>query len=416
MNSPKSASAPAEPLNDTWWFAEESGGYPPSDAPILAPYDKTRPGFEWIRAGVCEDGLVGEHFKDVGDGFFEVCLWDIWRWAKGEKKGKPLPDPAETDPKKQAINAMQAALGELSDEDRLIRIQSACLVRCHYTFPRNIDIVIDGIASGRVNLDTRISCEPPWNNSLLPLLRHRRQDSARESDGYPGRWSLVRAYMTILDGYLGDGSLDSLREILPDHTELAEALYRRLGAPTPKKRAQVTRLHNALTLWAFRRGPGPEAHNSCLQIDEALAGVAKGDSDSDDEFGKLIKKLHQGLCHQFFFRRVDHLIAYIGKGRRCELPDAGEGRQFVTETLVSYIHALGSWLSGRSVEDTARIWPPCEQTAEQVFTKLGEPSPRKRWLAACLWKNLQEIQSWAGRGAFDEDPERFAVSKDALTA
>ncbi len=286
-----------------------------SDAPIFAPYEKTRPGFELVRAEVCEEGLPGEDFEDVGGGYFEVCEWDIWHWAVGEKNGTPKPDPAETDPEKQAINAMQRAIGELSEDDRMIRIQSACLNRCYITFPRNIDLVIEGIAAGKPNISEHISCEPPWNHSLLPLLRHRRKHTGGSDDRSHERRPLVRAYMTILDSYLAGASLDDLQEQLPTYAELARTSYHRLGSATGLKRLQVTRLRNALTLHAFPTQQWREAFEYVQRIDGVLSEVVHAEVDAeDDEFAGLIEKLHNGLCHQFFFRRIDHLIARCANG------------------------------------------------------------------------------------------------------
>ncbi|MFC1525613.1 hypothetical protein ACFL6X_02260 [Candidatus Latescibacterota bacterium] len=380
----------------------------------MAPYEKARPGFELIRTDVCEEGLLGEDFRDAGEGYFEVCVWDIWHWAKGEKKGRPLPDPAQEDRDKRAIDAMQVALGTLSEEDRLIRIQSACLTRCYCTYPGNIDLVLDGIARGRPNVSQHISCEPPWSHSLLPLLRRRYGHRGGRDDQSHERRSLVRAYATTLDAYLVGGSLADLQEVLPDHAELAVTTYARLGDPTLDKLLQVTRLRNALTLWSFAGGSHPHGFKHATRVDEILANAVGPQPPEDGELTKLIAKLHNGLCHQFFFRRLDHLIAHVGADKRCDLPGAGQGREFVIGTLVNYVHSLGSWLADRTIDQGVKIWPPSEETLRAVFRTLGERSPRKRWLVSCLWKNLQEIQAWAGRGALDEEPERFVLPEAAL--
>ena len=395
--------------------SERQRDVPPDNVSILAPYAKTRPGYEWVRADVCEDGLVGGDFRDAGEGYFEVCLWEIWHWAAGEKRGNPRPDPAQIDAEKQAINDMQRALGEPSEEDRLIRIQSACLNRCYYTYPDNINQVIDGIATGRPNVRAHISCEPPWSHSLLPLLRRRYNHRGGGDDHSHERRALVRAYMTVLDSYLVGGPLVELQELLPDHAELAETAYRRLGDPSPVKRLQVTRLRNALTMWSFPPSRHRDAYEYVHRVDVLLADAVQADPDEDDTLTVLIAKLHNGLCHQFFFRRLDHLIAHVGAGRRCELPGAGEGREFVIDTLVNYVHTLGSWLMGRTIDVTIDVWPRCEHTARFLYENLGEASPRKRWLVACLWKNLQEVQSHAGRGPLDEEPDRFAVPLEAFS-
>ena len=294
--------------------------------------------------------------------------------------------------------------------------RAACLTRCYYTYPRNIDLVLDGIATGQPNVSEHISCEPPWSHSLLPLLRHRYGHRGGRDDQSHEHRALVRAYMTVLDAYLVGGSLADLQEVLPDHAELAETTYARLGDPSPAKLLQVTRLRNALTVWSFHGGRHhPHGFKHANRVDKILADAVAADTQEGNELTKLITKLHNGLCHQFFFRRLDHLIAYVGAGQRCDLPGAGQGREFVIGTLVNYVHALGSWLTDWTVDQATSIWPQSEQTLRVVYAKLGEPSSRKRWLVACLWKNLQEIQAWAGRGALDEEPERFRIPETALT-
>lgn len=109
----------AEPLNETWWRDWGASFVPPCDVPILGPYESTHPGFELLVAEACEPELCGGDFRDVGNGPFEVCLWDIWldignRWASNT-------DPAGEDADKRRINAMQVALGRLSDDDRYVR-------------------------------------------------------------------------------------------------------------------------------------------------------------------------------------------------------------------------------------------------------------------------------------------------------
>jgi len=407
-----------QPLTDAWWELGLPKVSPPTDAPIFAPYEKTRPGFELINAALCEPGLAGEDFKDAGDGFFEVCLWDIWHWAEGEAKGKPKPDPAEEDPEKEKINDMQQALGELSDDDRLVRVQTACLVRCHFTYPRNIDVVLEGIASGVPNIDEYVSCEPPWCSSLLPLLRALRGHPLADNhtDHRDSRFPVVRAYMTILDAYVAGARLDYLQQELPEHADAADMIFRRLGPPTELKLRQVARLRNAMNRWAFQtvRFRATRDQLDAIEADLAAAEAAVR-GDTDDVLDPLLKKLHgHGLCHQGFFRRIEHLVSHIGAGGPVKLAGSGEGRKFTIDNLVNYVHTLGSWLAERSIEEAVGIWPDCQERATQIYETLDEPTPRKRWLVACLWKNLQDIQAFAGRGALDSEPERFALPEDAL--
>jgi hypothetical protein len=130
------------PLDEAWWERGEPEAAPPDHVPILAPYQKTRPGFELLPTAGCPG--CDFFFKEVGDGLVEVCLWNIWEQKE---------DPADSDEDKRKINKMQHALGALTDDDRYLRLQIACLQRCYWEFPSNVDLVLGGIASGEVDLD-----------------------------------------------------------------------------------------------------------------------------------------------------------------------------------------------------------------------------------------------------------------------
>jgi hypothetical protein len=153
-------------LDDVWWVRKED--FPPDDLPILAPYERTRSGFELIAAEMLKNSPDSAEFPVDEDGYQRICLWNVFEKEK---------DPAITDEEKQRINEMQQALEKVSDNDRYIRVQIACYDRCYWTFPRNVDLIINGIAEERPNLSMCVGCEPPWNHGILPLLRKRRGHS-----------------------------------------------------------------------------------------------------------------------------------------------------------------------------------------------------------------------------------------------
>lgn len=411
-----------QPLNEAWWLQQTARDFPPDDAPILAPYEKTRPGFELIVAKTLQ-GLQGVDCFPVGeDGYQRICLWNIWN-----QKG----DPAEADVEKQWINDMQRALGELSDDERFVRIQIACFERCFWTFPENVELILDGIGKGRVNLDAGVGCEPPWMHGILPLLRGRRGHSAgpqsnrcqTAATGYDSlhvpRQMLTRAYATILSWWSMQGDLECLKTSLPDNTDLAEKLYRYLGPPTVLKCLYVQKLCLNLD---FSGVPSTASHAERWQtLSELIAPVNEAIharlGNEEDVVGKLIDHNNENnLCHHAFFRHLDLIIAAIGAGKRVALPGSGQERKRIHEAVTNFVHALGSWLAGRTPQEAASIWPAGEETARRVYELLGDVTPRKRWLVACLWKKLQENQARHGRGALDEEPERFAIPAEALTA
>ncbi len=64
----------------------------------------------------------------------------------------------------------------------------------------------------------------------------------------------------------------------------------------------------------------------------------------------------------------------------------------------------------------AVIWAD-QRSREQVgrvYRDLGEPTPRKRWLVASLWKHLAQALSEFGQDALDRKPNGFGIPAEAL--
>ena len=409
----------AKPLNEAWWIGDDIRDFPPDDAPLLAPYSRTRPGFELGVAATSPSEAA--FFKDAGDGYFQIRLWNIWQKEN---------DPADYDKEKQKINGMQRALSKLSDDDRYIRLQIACLARCFWTFPANVDLILDGIASGSVNPDSGVSCEPPWtgwrevllhrrnpfagkDKPVVAWLHHQQGCDPREDS----RQELLRAYMTILTWWSAEAHPDYLKATLPEHADLAEIIYRRLGKPTKLKWLYVQKLCWHLIFWAIPRLPLDgqwDRKNEFAEVyNNAIQKELRGE---EDTISRLIAcNDENGSCHHAFIRHIDHQIAHIGAGKPLVLPGASEERRRIHGGITNYVHVLGSWLSRRTVEQTVRIWSPCENTARCIYRRLGKTTMRKRWLVACLWKKLREDRTHGGRGALDEQRERFAIPLDVLS-
>lgn len=378
-----------------------------TNAPIFAPYEKTQPGYELVNAAVCEPGLLGGMFEDAGEGYFRVPLWNIW-----DRKS----DPATSDSQRQRINQMQHALGLLSEDTRLIRIQIACLVRCYFTFPGNVDLILKGIADGKPNLDAHLSCEPPWNNSLLPLLHRRRKQAALDTALLETRRALVRAYIAILSGWAGENDLVDLERVVPEYVDLAQRLYLQLGAHSTLKQLYVQKLVWMLGFWAYPARYTPERWERHSKVAKVYSEMIQRElNGAQDVISMSIDRNDDnGSCHHSFFRHIDHQIDLIGGETGGHLPGAGDERQRIHGAVTNYVHVLGSWLARRSVADAIAIWPMCEKVACLVYQMLDQPTPVKRWLVACLWMKLQEQAQWYGRGALDEQPERFAIPPEAL--
>lgn len=201
------------------------------------------------------------------------------------------------------------------------------------------------------------------------------------------------------------------------HPDLAETIYRRLGPPTTLKRQYVEKVRASMAWQAFPYQvrqkdwfPPSQGFEDLMEVYDAAIRRELGDK--EDMIGRMVGI--KNLCHHAYFRHIDHQIANIGVGQIVQLPGAGEERKRIHSAFTNYVHVLGSWLAKRTVEETVMFWPPCEEIARRVFDVLGDATPCKRWLVACLWKKLRENQAEHGRGALDEEPERFAIPPDAL--
>ena len=412
------SSSQTEPLKAVWWQTDARPcEVPAKDESLLGPYDPKRPGYELVRLGY-ELVRLGSDSAEAGGEFAWVCLWNVLHKTD---------DPALSDEEKRRINAMQSALGPVSDEDRYIRLQIACLERCYWTFPRNVDLILDGIVSGKVNLDGGVSCLPPWSG-MLDTLRMRR--------GHPrGKWKirlhhqqdcdlpedprqeLLQAYITVLNCWCVEAQPNSLKERLPDRDQLIDTIYRRLGPPTTLKWLFLRKLILNLAFWTSasltdeddRRKRVAESEDV---IDKAILGKLGG---AEDTITPLIQQNNNyGTCHHSFLRHVDHQIAAIGAGGPVQLPGSGEERKRIYATITDYVHVLGSWLAKREQDEAVRIWPSCEEIARRVYRELGEPTPRKRWLVASLWKHLRTALGAFGQDALDKGPNRFGIPAEAL--
>lgn len=394
------------PLEEVRWVSDDAD-LPADDAPILAPYASTDPGYELLVSGACESVSDRGCFEDGGEGYVRFGLRDT---------GKRGADRAGLDEEVRLIDEMQRDLGVLSDDARYTRIQIACLTRCYFTFPANVDLVLDGIGRGKVNLDARVSCRSPWNDCILPLLRHRRRHPAEGTNVIDSRRALIRAYLTILNCWAAEGDLEYLKWQLLNYVDLGETTYRRLGTPTKLKLLYVRKLCWMLSYWAFEslHRPGrQERHDDVASLYRgSILQELKGE---EDAIGQMVDRSREsGSCHHAFFRHIDHQIAAIGAGRAVRLPGAGKERRRIHIAVTNYVHALGSWLAGRRAEEAEAIWPAGGDTVRRVYELVGEGRPQKRWLVACLWKKLREHHAALGRGALDESPELFAIPIGAL--
>jgi hypothetical protein len=92
-------------------------------------------------------------------------------------------------------------------------------------------------------------------------------------------------------------------------------------------------------------------------------------------------------CHFKFIRRVDILVSSIGCLRwRGNLPAKDgniKGRRQITKIYLSVLEKY--WNSNKSLT----VVDGGQEIEAELFNLLGEPDDFKRWLVACLWKNIK---------------------------
>jgi hypothetical protein len=113
--------------------------------------------------------------------------------------------------------------------------------------------------------------------------------------------------------------------------------------------------------------------------------------------GELTHGLHTlSDCHHSAFRWVERWVHDIG-ALKIGIPErnAGSERTRLAQLLFGYTLGLDRWLAGQSLQflllDLAYFDLGCDPKNEllRVYAHLGpDRTPVKRWLAACLWKNL----------------------------
>jgi hypothetical protein len=381
------------PSAGRWW--EGDIPLPPADTPLLAPYDASRPGYEFLNARACEGGPDVSCFAREGDKLV-VCLWNIWERAK---------DPAESDPEARALNRLQGTLGPLSDGVRYVRLQIACFERCFHTFPGNVDLILRGIAAGRADATQPVSCEPPW--AWFRRILSQTKVASHVDDL---RRDQLRRYLVACQWWLFGGHPDALPAV---SRHVATRVYELLGPPAPLKHLYVSMVVASLLFWTT---PSLLGHAPRWESLKAHLGILEGAIRSElagqpDAISPLIHKHNDGgSCHHAFVRRLEHILAHIGAGRPVEFPDKGSERRRVQDAVTNYVHALGCWLNGVDADRAIAAWPASDETVGRLFRCLGAPTPLKRWLAGCLHKKLRENQARHGRGAIDAEPERFELS------
>lgn len=287
----------------------------------------------------------------------------------------------------QEVQRLERAVGTLSDEllDRRVAADCCCIWR--YDYPDNV-ARIAAIVGGSPHTALRLHFQ------VCPL---RRRD--------------VSAYGDAMRGWLADAAPDDPAVFQPEIQPIVQRVYGYLGARERVKDLLVERtclglaaralncsfwgrneLESVTPLQPFSSEPLTPQRIERLHELERTIRSEMGSQAAD--FLCDVGGAAEPACHFKFTRRIDILISSIGCLRwRGAVPPkdaAVRGRRRLTRV---YLNALeGYWREGRTdaaAGDAAAI-------SDQLTEALGTPTDAKRWLVACLWKNIWNQTEYHG--------------------
>jgi len=285
----------------------------------------------------------------------------------------------------EEINRMEERLGRLSSEQVDVRVAADCCCIWRYDYPQRVHDICS-IIGGRPHTALRLHYQ------ICPKRRQEFID-----------------YAQALKGWLMEKPPDDRSFFQPGAQETTQKVYRFLGRKDSLKNLLVERTYIGLSrrslncsFWGHNLEE-PETslypyHAQQLQDDwpERMAALehsirremGRGAGDFLCEVGGTAEP----ACHFKFIRRVDILVSSIGCMHwRGNLPPKDgkiKGRRQLTKM---YLNVLEKYWNGHSTGDAEEDKEPIEG---DLFGRLGEPTDFKRWLVACLWKNIKDQTSY----------------------
>jgi hypothetical protein len=329
----------------------------------LLDYRHVPPGFEM---------LIGDPEIETGR------VWNLWFNTKLSD------DPEAWDDEIRLANGMQAKLGELAMDHRLIRARMAEFCRVNPLFPQSIDILTREIGACRLSEPVSIGCE---GRGLLKTLGHHVPQGISEK-----RKDMLGKYVRSISKWLEQGKPESLFE---------SKVSGFLGRPTDAKKACAEQLLAAIDPEATSISSLKKlSRRLCIdtQGEATLEGAGRPlncfscDACSEQESGPA--------CGCSYGMLVDAALVCVGASNE-KRSAAGEFSRFIQESILAYSLAVNSWLQGGqampvdSVMTTSYVVGDlAKQLALSVHASLGERNDVKTWLAACLLKTIKDNQRW----------------------
>ena len=209
-------------------------------------------------------------------------------------------------------------------------------------------------------------------------------------------------YAEALKGWLEDISPNNSSHFRPGSEATVNKVYGFLGTKDPLKKMLVERTYIGLSLrflnCSFWGSNNPEKEvnlfpNTAQQLpDNSYQRMLQMETRISKEMGPSARDFlidvggsSEPACHFKFIRRVDILVSSIGclkwRGNLPEKDGNIKGRRKITAL---FLNILEKYLKNDNYDENYE----CE-TEKKVFDLLGKSDEFKRWLVACLWKNIK---------------------------
>lgn len=344
----------------------------------LFPYEYVPAGFEIVidLGNGNEHGYQGDIHPGSKGG-----IWNLWF-----NINYPLTDnPQAWDDEVKAINKKQTTLGNLTNDQRLIRAQMAEFCRVHALFPQSIDMLCEEIGTSRFSIPIKMGCE---GRGLLETLGY--EDSQILDD--QRRQSLAR-YRQILTRWLAQSPEEDIND---------SRIYGFLGEPTDNKISFVEKL---ITTINPVESSIVDIRELCREQSIKTQGETVVNTPvrpfSCFRCNEADEKIPNCPCSYIMF--IDTALICTGTfgeerrlGKKFRLYEL---YSFVQENILAYAAAINSWLSNTSPESIRRpqdgqyvTGVNSLQITQRIHSSLGGKDEAKEWLAACLLKTIKSNQ------------------------
>ncbi len=278
----------------------------------------------------------------------------------------------------EIINQMELKLSPLSPEqmDKRVAADFCCIWR--YDYPERVFEICD-IIGGRQNTALRLHYQ---------VSPQRRQEFIDYADA--------------LKGWLADVSPDDTSYYRKGSEKTVKKVYGFLGSKDPLKDMLVERTYIGLSsrflncsFWGSNNNDKEvslfpnlaqqlpqDSYRRMLELESKIKQEMGGKA---GDFLVDVGGSSEPACHFKFIRRVDILVSSIGcMIWRGNLPDKDKnitGRRQITGLYLKILQNYWKNINNPLSDDGEK--------ESKIITLLGEPDNLKRWLVACLWKNIK---------------------------